>query len=175
MAFDLTETLTEIRIYDEKTNSTQSLFARDPDPREQLAYERGCVVTKGGKTQNHVRRTRLKFGALIVDHPQPAATPQDEGYGFRRGSEWVPLTVDVQDVPVAAEEVLAQYSRPYGSEWAKWIQDLPPWKLFLLARAPGHLERVANVVFDGAADYKQRLADGVSSEDEEGEDGAENP
>ena len=168
--FDLTETLSEIRIFDEKSSSTQSLFARDPTPQEQLAYERErVVVPKKGKTKNRMRETRIKFGLKVLDRPQSALTPKDEGYGFRHHGEHVPLTADVTEVPVDAQELFDAHAKSYGTEWSKFILELEPWKLFLLARAPQHLERVGIVVFEGAADYKQSMADDAddTSEDEE--------
>jgi hypothetical protein len=42
---------------------------------------------------------------------------------------------------------------------------LAPWKLFLLAKIPAHIERVASVVFEGAADWKQ----GGQDDDDQGE------
>lgn len=167
MAFILTDDLNEVRIYDEKTGSTQSLFARDPSPQEQLAYERERVIQKKGKVQNRIRQTRLKFGLVVLDHAQTATTPADDGYALMDGVQFVPLTVDLESVPVDTDELVAQYARAYGADWARFIPGLDPWKRFLLAKVPGHIERVASVVFEGAADYKQQMGDEAADEDDD--------
>lgn len=171
MAFNLSEDLNEIRIFDERSGSTQSLFARDPSPREQLAYSREAVQQKRGAVVNHLRRTRLKYGCLILERPQAAQTPKEEGYGFRLAGQWVPLTGEADQVPIDSQKLQAEYAQVYGADWAGWIKDLPPWKQFLLAKAPLHIERVASVIFEGASDYKQALANAEGEgEDEEGAD-----
>jgi hypothetical protein len=169
MAFELTDTLNEIRIYDEKLGTTQSLFARDPSPREQLAYDRERISQKKSQTVNRIRQTRLKYGCLVLDHPQAALTPQDNGYGFRRDGLWVPLTADETEIPIDREAILGQYGRVYGQAWVAWIAELPPWKVLLLAKAPQHIERVASVVFEGAADWKQSLGEEAAEPGEEPE------
>ena len=171
MAYLLTDDLNEVKIYDEKTGSTQSLYARDPSPQEQLAYERERVIQKKGKVQNRIRQTRLKFGLVILDHAQAAQTPQDDGYALlSTAGEFVPLTVDLNghDMPVDTAALEAQYARAYGADWARFIGTLPAWKLFMLAKVPGHVERVASVVFEGAADYKQGMGE-VDEENDEGD------
>lgn len=171
MAFDGTETLNEIRIYDERNGEHQSLFARDPSPREKLGFEKEYVKQKGGKTQNHVARTRLKYGSLILDHPQGAATPKDEGYGFRNAAgEWTPLNPSLTEEQsnVNRAEIKADYAAAHGAEWAKFIDTLPPWVVWMLGRAPAHVQRVASVVFEGASDHKQQFA--PNADDEEGDD-----
>lgn len=165
MAFILTDELTEVRIFDEKADSTQSLYARDPSPQEQLAYERERILQKKGKVVNRIRQTRLKFGLAILDHAQAAPTPKDDGYGYVAGGVFVPLTVDAAP-PVDADQVRAQYTQAYGTEWARCLNGLPPWKLFLLAKVPSHIERVASVVFEGAADYKQSQAEAEGEEED---------
>lgn len=166
MAFILTDELNEIRIYDEKAGETQSLYARDPTPQEQLAYERDRVVQKKGKVTNRIRQTRIKFGLAVLDKAQAAETANDAGYGLMVGGKYTPLTVDIADVPVDREKLRGEYAAVYGGEWAKFISDLEPWKLFLLAKIPAHVERVASVVFEGAADWKQGQGDDDESDDE---------
>ena len=172
MAFELSDNRNEIKIFDERTGSVQSLFARDPTPREQLAYQNEKVYNQSGKVHNRLYQTRLKFACLLLEEAQGADTPGDEGYGFRNGETWVPLTAEVESVPFAAEEVQADYGQAFGADWAGWISGLAPWQLLLLAKVPAHLERVASVVFEGAADYKQILAQQQARlvEDSEGED-----
>lgn len=169
MAFQLSSPLNEIRIFDEKSGSTQILYARDPSPQEQLAYDRERVIQRRGKTLNRIRQTRLKYGCRVLDHPQTAATsnPKDDGYGFYQDGQWQPLTADTATVPVDRETVQAEYAKAYGAEWARWIAELPPWKVLLLACASQHVERVGSVIFDGAADYKQAMGE---EGEEEGED-----
>ena len=157
MAFQLQSPLNEIRIYDEKSASTQILFARDPTPQEQLAFDRERVTQKRGKTLNRIRQTRLNYCCRVLDHPQAAASPKDTGYGFWLDSVWVPLTTEVAQVPVARETVLEDYTKAYGGEWARWIAELPPWKVLLLAGAAQHVERVGSGEFEGAADYRQAI------------------
>lgn len=158
MAFQLQSALTEVKIFDEKSDSTQYLFARDPTPQEQLAYDRERVSQNRGKQVNRIRQTRIKFGCRVLDHPQSAATPQDDGYGYLQNNQWVPLTTEVQVEPALRERVIAAWTKAQGAEWSRWIADLPGWKIILLDSAPQHIERVASVILDGAADYKQALA-----------------
>lgn len=168
MAFALTEELTEVRIYDERSGSTQRLYARSPLPKEELAFQRERVVQKAGKTTTKVYQTRLKYGCLVLERPQSAATEQDDGYGFKDADgAWVPLSVDLETVPVDRAAVEAEFKNAYGADWARWIGRLEPWKLLLLAKAPQHIERVASVVFEGAADYKQGQADADAESEEE--------
>jgi hypothetical protein len=167
MAFILTDELNEIRIYDEKAGETQSLFARDPSPQEQLRYEKERVVQKKGKVQNRVRQTRLKYGCAVLDKPQSAETVNDTGYGLMVAGTFAPLTVDTTEEQTGIDraKIRAEYAAVYGGEWAGFIDDLAPWKLFLLAKIPAHIERVASVVFEGAADWKQ----GSQDDDDQGE------
>ncbi len=176
MAFQLQSDLTEVPIYDEKSDSTQSLYARDPTPQEQLAYDRERVSHNRGKQVNRIRQTRIKYGCRVLDHPQAAATPKDVGYGFLQDGKWVPLTTETPVEPALRERVIADWTRAQGREWASWIREMPDWKIVLLARAPQHIERVASVVLEGAADYKQSMANQSGEEEEEEkeeEDGGE--
>ena len=172
MAFSLSEILNEVRIYDERTQEHQVLYARDPSPKEQLAYDRERAPQKRGRTINKVYQTRLKYGCAVLEKAQEAATAKDEGYGFQVNGQWQPLTPDAVEVPVDSVKLKAEYAATYGADWCKWMDELPPWKLLLLAQAPQHVERVASVVFEGAAEHKQLLADqlggGDDEEDEEG-------
>lgn len=157
MAFDVSGGLNEIRIRDQRDPSSScTLYARDPNPREQLAYAQEALTQKGGKVVNNVRRTRLKWGCLLTDRCQAAATAEADGYGFwadiEGGRRWVPLTPQVQEVPTDAGALQTEYAALHGAEWAEWIGKLPPWKVLLLARAPMHFEAVAGVLFEGAAE-----------------------
>lgn len=152
MAFDLSSTRKEVRIVDRTSSVAAILYAGLPTPREELAYQREQVGQRSGKMVNHVRQTRLKWGALKAEDLQAAATPDDEGYGYRDGhGTWVPLTTSVQDVPVDGDMVTSRYAGVYGAQWAGWIAKLPPWKLFILDRAPSHFEQVGMVVFESVA------------------------
>ena len=171
MAFDVSGGLNEIRIRDQRDPSSScTLFARDPNPREQLSYAQEALTQKGGRVVNNVRRTRLKWGCLLTDRCQAAATPEADGYGFLRDGQWVPLTPDVAEVPVNALQVQTEYAAIHGAEWAKWISTLPPWKVLLLARAPMHFEAVAGVLFEGVAEVGSGA--GATAEAEEGEGSA---
>lgn len=161
MAFDLGSTLNSIRIRDQRAAGHFTLFARDPTPKEQLAYAQEAIsVHKGGVVQNHVRRTRLKYGALLTEKCQAAETAGDEGYGFfswiqedgGARKSWVPLTPEAADLPVDIDQVFAEYAALHGEEWAGWIRKLPAWKALLVARAPMHLEAVASTIFEGSAE-----------------------
>ncbi len=172
MAFQLQSDLTEVKIFDEKSDSTQRLYARDPTPQEQLAYDRERVSQNRGKQVNRIRQTRIKYGCRVLDHPQAAATPQDDGYGYLKDGQWMPLTTETQVEPALRERVIADWTRAQGAEWSRWIGEMPDWKIILLASAPQHLERVASVVLEGAADYKQALAEqNGEAEDEEDDRG----
>ena len=174
MAFDLASTITEVRIFDARSASVQSLFARDPTPQEQLAYERQRVSQKSGQVVSRVRPARLRLGCELLDHAQAAEDADDAGYGFHTAGGWVPLTPKVLeeqlDGIVDRDQVLADYGSAWGDAWSRWIADLEPWKLFLLARAPTHVERVAAVMFEGAGDYRPPEAAVEDREGNEGED-----
>jgi hypothetical protein len=63
MAFILTDELNEIRIYDEKAGETQSLFARDPSPQEQLDTKRNASSRKRAKYKTVFGRRASSMGA----------------------------------------------------------------------------------------------------------------
>lgn len=171
MAFDVSGGLNEIRIRDQRDPSSScTLFARDPNPREQLSYAQEALTQKGGRVVNNVRRTRLKWGCLLTERCQAADTPEADGYGFIADGKWVPLTAEVAEVPVNALQVQTEYATLHGAEWAKWISTLPPWKVLLLARAPMHFEAVAGVLFEGVAEVGSGT--GSTAEAEEGEGSA---
>ena len=175
MAFDVSGGLNEIRIRDQRDPSSScTLFARDPNPREQLSYAQEALTQKGGRVVNNVRRTRLKWGCLLTERCQAAIDPDADGYGFfsepAPSRVWVPLTPNVAEVPVNAMQVQTEYAALHGAEWAKWISTLPPWKVLLLARAPMHFEAVAGVLFEGVAEVGSGT--GSTAEAEEGEGSA---
>lgn len=175
MAFDVSGGLNEIRIRDQRDPSSScTLFARDPNPKEQLFYAQEALTQKGGRVVNNVRRTRLKWGCLLTECPQSAPTPEANGYGFwgdiEGGKKWVPLTLATDGVPVDAQALQTEYAAIHGAEWAKWIGALPPWKVLLLARAPMHFEAVAGVLFEGVAEVGSGT--GATAEAEEGEGSA---
>lgn len=153
MALDLASTINEINIHDQRDPAGPSrLYARDAAPAEQLAFARESLESKSGRLVGNIRRARLKWGCLVVERAQAAATPDAAGYGFMREGAWMPLSAELSadQVPVKAAQVQAEYAALHGPEWATWIAKLPPWKAFLLARVPLHLETVAQVIFEGA-------------------------
>ncbi len=163
MAFDLSETRTEVCIYEERSGTTQSLFARDPTPQERIGYMNESVFQDGGVVVNKVAQTRLKFGCSVLEEAQAAAKPEDSGYGFfNEKGEWVPLTSEVEKIPVRHKDVVKEYTELYGQAWCEWIGKLPLWKLFLLAKAPSHIDRMADVIFEGAARYRQPQRKGAT-------------
>lgn len=172
MAFDVSGGLNEIRIRDQRDpHSYCSLFARDPNPREQLAYAQEALVQKGGKVVNNVRRTRLKWGCLVAERPQPAADQHADGYGYweefaeegGKQARWVPLTAEAKDLPVQVQALQTEYAALHGSEWARWIGELPAWKVLLLARCPMHFEAVAGVLFEGVAEAMAAAEEGAGN------------
>lgn len=153
MAFDVSGGLNEIRIRDQRNPASScTLYARDPNPREQLSYAQEALSQKGGRVVNNVRRTRLKWGCLLTERCQAAADPEADGYGFTEGGKWVPLTPEVAQVPVNAQALQTEYAALHGAEWAQWLGTLPAWKVLLLARAPMHFEAVAGVLFEGVVE-----------------------
>ncbi len=171
MAFDVSGSLNEIRIRDQRDpTSSCALYARDPNPREQLTYAQEALTQKGGRVVNNVRRTRLKWGCLLCERPQAADTPEADGYGFwaeiEGGRRWVPLALDAPDVPINAQQLQTEYAALHGAEWAKWIGSLPPWKALLLARAPMHFEAVAGVLFEGVVEAGLAAAGSAEAEEE---------
>ena len=179
MALDLNSTTNEIRIHDRRNpDQPSSLFARDASAREQLSFARESLESKRGQISlNTIRRARLKWGCLVLERAQEAPTADAAGYGFTRNGQWVPLNpgLTADQVAVTAAQVQAEYAALHGAAWAAWIATLPPWKLFLLARAPLHLETVAQIIFDGVGEAAGPGPEGNGEGGDEDQEGAGAP